>query len=212
MAGSKLIDFDRSRGERVAGTDEAGRGCLAGPIVAAGVVFDYDSISDQDLTVLASLNDSKKLSADRRCELFSEITRIASAVALISRSASYIDQFGLHRTNLHCLGTALDRVAGERGAVLLSDGYQPFGLDAPCEAVVKGDATSSAIAAASIIAKVSRDRYMQAVATRFPEYGFDQHVGYATGVHREAIAQYGPTAIHRRSFASTAYEQFELAA
>lgn len=211
MAGTALIDFDRGRGTRVAGTDEAGRGCLAGPIVAAGVAFDYDSIGSDDLSVLESLNDSKKLSADRREELFGEITRIASAVAVISRSATYIDQFGLHRTNLHCLGTALDRV-GRDGTVSLSDGYMPMGLNASCEAVVKGDATSAAIAAASIVAKVSRDRYMFSAAVRFPEYSFEKHVGYATPVHREAIIAHGPTEIHRRSFASTAYEQFQLVA
>lgn len=209
----KLIDFDRARGARVAGTDEAGRGCLAGPIVAAGVVFDYEAISKDDLSVLSALNDSKKLSAGRREELFGEITRIASAVALISRSAAYIDQFGLHRTNLHCLGTALERVRGvDEATALLSDGYMPFGVDAPCEAVVKGDSQSAAIAAASIIAKVSRDRFMRAAAERYPLYAFEQHVGYATPIHREAIAAHGPTPIHRMSFASTAYEQFQLAA
>lgn len=211
MAGSQLIEFDRARGARVAGTDEAGRGCLAGPIVSAGVAFDYDQINQADLSTLAQLNDSKKLSGDRRIELFDEILRIASAVALVSRSASYIDQFGLHRTNLHCLGTALSRV-NTPGTVLLSDGYMPFGLEEPCEAVVKGDATSTAIAAASIIAKVSRDRYMNEIAATYPEYGFDQHVGYATPVHRDAIIQHGPTPIHRRSFASPAYEQFQLVA
>lgn len=211
MAGSQLLDFDRARGARVAGTDEAGRGCLAGPIVAAGVAFDYSSLGDADLATLTDLNDSKKLSAGRRIELFDEILRIASSVALVSRSATYIDQFGLHRTNLHCLGTALERV-NRPGTVLLSDGYMPFGLDDPCEAVVKGDATSTAIAAASIIAKVSRDRYMNAIAETYPAYGFEQHVGYATPVHRDAIIEHGPTRIHRRSFASPAYEQFKLVA
>lgn len=211
MASSALLEFDRARGTRVAGADEAGRGCLAGPIVAAGVAFDYDTISDTDLSTLAALNDSKKLSADRREMLFVEITRIATCVALIARSATYIDQMGLHRTNLHCLGSALARV-NERGTVLLSDGYMPFGLEDPCEAVVKGDATSAAIAAASIIAKVSRDRYMNQIAAAYPDYGFDKHVGYATPVHRDAIIEFGPTPIHRRSFASTAYEQFQLVA
>lgn len=206
-----LLDFDRARGDRVAGTDEVGRGCLAGPIVAAGVLFDYSRMNESDLTVLASLNDSKKLSAPRREQLFGEITRAAESVAVIVRSAAYIDQYGLHRTNLHCLGTALDRVASPDD-VLLSDGYMPFGLEQPCEVVVKGDATSAAIAAASIIAKVSRDRFMREASERFPEFGFDQHVGYATATHREAIQQHGPTILHRRSFASSAYEQFQLVA
>jgi ribonuclease HII len=212
MAGKSLIEFDRLRGSRIAGADEAGRGCLAGPIVAAGVAFDYDGLSEADLTTLTALDDSKRLSADRRIELFSEITRIASAVALISRTAGYIDDHGLHRTNLHCLGSALDRVGGADHGVALSDGYMPLGFEGSCEAVVKGDSTSAAIAAASIIAKVSRDRYMWALAEQHPEYSFEQHVGYATPVHRDAIVKFGPTAFHRRSFSSSAYEQFQLVA
>jgi ribonuclease HII len=211
MAGSQLIEFDRARGARVAGTDEVGRGCLAGPIVAAAVAFEYDRLSAADLATLESMDDSKKLSADRREALFGEITRIASAVAVVSRSATYIDTFGLHRTNIHCLGTALSRVNTPE-TTLLSDGYMPFGIDDPCEVVVKGDATSAAIAAASIIAKVSRDRYMNRVSLEYPAYGFEQHVGYATPVHRDAIIEHGPTPIHRLSFASTAYEQFQLVA
>lgn len=211
MATSSLLDFDRLRGARVAGTDEVGRGCLAGPIVAAAVAFDYSAMGAADLETLGAFNDSKKLSSAKRESLFDEILRIASAVSVISRSAAYIDQFGLHRTNLHCLGSALDRIAAP-GTVFLSDGYMPFGMTDPCEAVVKGDATSAAIAAASIVAKVSRDRYMNAIAARYPEYSFEKHVGYATPVHREAIATHGPTPIHRRSFASSAYEQFQLVA
>lgn len=208
---SILIEFDRERSEQVSGADEVGRGCLAGPIVAAGVRFDYSKLGAADIRALSALNDSKKLSAARREQLFGDITRLASSVAVIMRSASYIDEHGLHRTNLHCLGTALARVAGD-GDVLLSDGYMPFGLDQPCEVVVKGDAHSAAIAAASIIAKVSRDRFMNHAAKRFPLFGFEQHVGYATAAHREAIQLNGPTALHRRSFASSAYEQFQLVA
>jgi ribonuclease HII len=208
---TSLLDFDRARGTLIAGTDEAGRGCLAGPIVAAGVLFDYSTMTESEISELSALNDSKKLSGPRREELFGVVTRLASAVALITRSASYIDEYGLHRTNLHCLGTALDRVA-RPGSALLSDGYMPFGLDQPCEAVVKGDATSAAIAGASIIAKVSRDRFMRGAAVNFPDYGFEQHVGYATTSHRDAIIEFGPTTLHRRSFASSAYEQFELVA
>jgi ribonuclease HII len=88
----------------------------------------------------------------------------------------------------------------------------PFGLDDPCEVVVKGDATSAAIAAASIVAKVSRDRFMRRAAEQYPQFGFEQHVGYATPSHRDAIVEFGPTPIHRQSFASTAYEQFKLVA
>jgi ribonuclease HII len=211
MGRTSLFEFDRTRGISVAGADEAGRGCLAGPIVAAGVRLDYDRLSDEDLEALSGVNDSKKLTAAKRESLFGEICRSASAVAVVVRSASYIDAYGLHRTNLHCLGTALTRVATP-DAALISDGYMPFGVDQPCEAVVKGDATSAAIAAASIVAKVSRDRFMSLASRDYPAYGFDQHVGYATASHREAIIEFGPTPLHRRSFASTAYEQFELVA
>jgi ribonuclease HII len=211
MGRTTLFEFDQSRGAVVAGADEAGRGCLAGPIVAAGVRLDYNRLAPADLEALSGVNDSKKLTAARREELFSEISRAASAVAVIVRSASYIDSHGLHRTNLHCLGTALSRVATAE-TVLVSDGYMPFGLDQDCEAVVKGDSASAAIAAASIVAKVSRDRFMSHAALEFPAYGFEQHVGYATPSHRDAIIEFGPTTLHRRSFASTAYEQFELVA
>jgi ribonuclease HII len=211
MGRTSLFDFDRARGVSVAGADEAGRGCLAGPIVAAGVRFDYDRLGELDLEALAGVNDSKKLTAARREELFAKISRAASSVSVIVRSASYIDAYGLHRTNLHCLGTALTRVAAPE-TVLVSDGYMPFGLDRECEAVVKGDSASAAIAAASIVAKVSRDRFMCVAARDYPSYGFDQHVGYATASHRDAIIEFGPTPLHRRSFASTAYEQYELVA
>lgn len=211
MTGSAMIDFDLSRGELVAGADEAGRGSLAGPIVAAGVCFDYASLSAEDLSVVGLLNDSKKLSGDRREELFGEVTRIARCVAVIVRSASYIDAFGLHRTNLHCLGTALARVAAPECA-LVSDGYMPSGLRRPCEAVVKGDAKSAAIAAASIVAKVSRDRFMRRAALIHRGWGFEEHVGYATPGHHAAIGALGLTSLHRRSFASVAYEQLPLIA
>jgi ribonuclease HII len=211
MATTALFDFDRERGSSVAGADEAGRGCLAGPIVAAGVRLDYDRMSELDLELLDGVDDSKKLTSERREELFIEITRVASAVAVIVRSAPYIDANGLHRTNLHCLGTALARVARPESS-LISDGYMPFGLQQPCEAIVKGDATSAAIAAASIVAKVSRDRFMRRVAGSYPSYGFDSHVGYSTPTHRDAIVEFGLTPLHRRSFASSAYQQTELAA
>lgn len=211
MPKSSLIDFDRSRGTIVAGADEAGRGCLAGPIVAAAVCIDYTSLDDSDLSVLSELDDSKKLSSTRRERLFAEITRVATNVAVVVRSAEYIDAFGLHRTNLHCLGTALHRSAPPN-AVLLSDGYMPFGVERPCDAVVKGDSKSAAIAAASIVAKVVRDRFMCRAAQVHVGWGFEDHVGYATPAHHAAIIALGLTPLHRRSFSSVAYEQLSLTA
>lgn len=206
-----MIEFDLERGDSVAGSDEAGRGCLAGPIVAAGVRFDYRAIARSDIEVLRAMNDSKKLSAQRRESLFGEVLRIAGSVSVIVRSSTYIDSYGLHRTNLHCLGTALHRVAVADSA-LISDGYMPFGLDRECEAVVKGDARSAAVAAASIVAKVSRDRIMRRAGEAYPGWGFEQHVGYATASHQAAIRELGITPLHRRSFASAAYEQLPLVA
>lgn len=211
MTDGPLIEFDLQRGNRVAGADEAGRGCLAGPIVVAAVCFDYSSLSGIDRQTLGQFNDSKKLTSDRRERLFGEVLRLASSVAVVSRSATYIDAFGLHRTNLHCLGTALARVASD-DCVLLSDGYMPSGLEQTCEAVVKGDAKSASIAAASIVAKVSRDRFMRRAALSYAGWGFEQHVGYATSVHHAAIVELGLTPLHRRSFASVAYEQLSLVA
>lgn len=211
MPATPLIDFDRTKGELVAGADEAGRGCLAGPIVAAGVCFDYAATDGTDLAVIAALNDSKRLTPQRREDLYGEITRIALAVAVVVRSAPYIDEFGLHRTNLHCLGTALSRVS-PAGCVLLSDGYMPLGIENGCEAVVKGDSKSAAIAAASIVAKVSRDRFMRRAAIAHEGWGFEDHVGYATPAHHDAIIALGLTPLHRRSFASVAYEQLALVA
>lgn len=207
--GSELVDFDLGHGSLVAGADEAGRGCLAGPIVAAGVRIDYDRLTADDRSVLAELDDSKKLTPDRREEMFNEITRLASAAAVIVRSSSYIDDFGLHRTNLHCLGTALARVS-RPGVVMFSDGYVPMGLREPCEALIRGDGTSATVAAASIVAKVSRDRFMHRIAPQYGDWGFEEHVGYSTPSHREAISRLGLTPFHRRSFASVAYEQLEL--
>ncbi|HEV7918564.1 MAG TPA: ribonuclease HII [Solirubrobacterales bacterium] len=206
-----LIDFDLAFGRSVAGADEAGRGCLAGPIVAAGVRFDYDKLSDRQIEMIGELNDSKKFDSERREELLVIVTECASSVALVVRSAPYIDAFGLHKTNLHCLGTALSRVHRPE-CTLLSDGYMPFGLREPCEPIVKGDATSAAIAAASIVAKVTRDRFMRRISADHPGWGFEQHVGYSTKPHRDAIVELGMSPLHRRSFASSAYEQLELVA
>lgn len=211
MSSRRLIDFDREFGPVVAGADEAGRGCLAGPIVAAGVRFDYARLTDTQLALIADLDDSKKCSTERREQLYSVVIACAASVSVISRSANYIDKFGLHRTNLHCLGNALSRVA-RANCKLLSDGYEPMGLRDECEAVVRGDGTSAAIAAASIVAKVSRDRYMRRIAEVHTGWGFEDHVGYSTPPHREAIVALGLSPLHRRSFASVAYEQLELVA
>ena len=157
----KLFKFDRALGARfVAGADEAGRGCLAGPLVAAAVLFDLKRIGPGEVRVLGALNDSKQQTAEGRAELFPVILRIATKVAIVSRCAPGIDARGLHKTNLAALRDALSQVACE-GCMCLSDGFpvRPLGYDQ--RAVVDGDAKSAAIAAASVIAKETRDRYMR---------------------------------------------------
>ena len=208
--GPKLFRHDRGLGARfVAGADEAGRGCLAGPLVAAAVLFDHERLRPADIRALSALNDSKRHSAAARAELYPLILRLATKVAVISRSAPGIDRRGLHVTNLAALRDALAAVAVE-GCICLSDGFAVADTGFPQRAVIKGDATSAAIAAASVIAKETRDRYMRRVDVRLPGWEFAQHVGYATPEHREAIGRLGVTPLHRLSFQSAAYQQLTL--
>lgn len=193
----------------MAGADEAGRGCLAGPLVAAAVLFDVEALGVRERRALAVLNDSKQHSAEIREELYPVVMRTAVRVAVVSRCARGIDERGLHKTNLAALREALMRVAVP-GAICLTDGFPvaDFGFDQ--RAVVGGDATSAAIAAASIVAKVSRDRFMHRADARHPGWEFAAHVGYSTPEHRDAIQRQGVSPLHRMSFASTAYQQLAL--
>jgi ribonuclease HII len=208
--GPKLFRHDRSLGVRyVAGADEAGRGCLAGPLVAAAVLFDQERLRPADIRALSALNDSKRQTPEARAEMYPVILRLATKVAVVSRCAPGIDRRGLHVTNLAALRDALVAVARE-GCVCLSDGFPLGSLGYPHRAVVGGDATSAAIAAASVIAKETRDRYMRRVDARHPGWEFAQHVGYATPEHRDAIERLGITPLHRLSFQSAAYQQLSL--
>ena len=204
-----MFAFDRALGARfVAGADEAGRGSLAGPLVAAAVLFDLDHIKPRDVRALGALNDSKQHTPETRAELFGVILRIATRVAIVSRCAPGIDARGLHVTNLAALRDALRRVWCD-GCIGLSDG---FSLGVPGHrAVVGGDARSAAIAAASVIAKETRDRYMRRADTVHPGFLFAQHVGYSTPEHRDAIERLGVSPLHRLSFQSAAYQQLRLA-
>jgi ribonuclease HII len=193
-----LFDYDRAHGRLVAGCDEAGRACFAGPLVAAAVLFDYDRL-DEDL--LAGLNDSKKLTPARREALYGPVLGCAARVAVVMRTSRSIDVHGLQRMNLDALHRSLVGVA-EPGCVLIADGdgckLPPVGAVEPLN-LVRGDSTSAAVAAASIVAKVTRDRLMSRAAERWPGYGFERHYGYGTRQHREAIARLGPCPLHRRS-------------
>jgi len=208
----RLFSFDRGLGTRlVAGADEAGRGCLAGPLVAAAVLIDYETLSHADRRALAGLHDSKQMSAEKRAELFPCVLRAAERVSVVVRCARGIDGRGLHVTNIEALSVALERLRPAGGATCLVDGFALRECVVPHQAVVEGDGKSAAIAAASVIAKVTRDRYMHRAGAEHPGWGFEEHVGYSTPEHREAIERIGISPLHRRSFQSVAYSQLELA-
>jgi ribonuclease HII len=209
-SGRRLFAYDRALGARfVAGADEAGRGCLAGPLVAAAVLFDYERIGLADLRALTALNDSKQHTEEGREELYPRVLRIATKVAVTSRCVRGIDERGLHVTNLAALSDTLRRVAVD-GCLCLSDGFPVPATGFEQRPVVGGDATSAAIAAASVIAKVTRDRFMHRMEARYPGWEFAAHVGYSTPEHRAAIEKLGVSPLHRMSFQSMAYQQLAL--
>jgi ribonuclease HII len=193
----------------VAGADEAGRGCLAGPLVAAAVLLDLERVGPREVRTLRGLNDSKQQTPQGRAELFPAILRVAAKVAIVSRCAPGIDARGLHVTNLAALRDALARVACP-GCLCLTDGFPVASTGFEQRAVIGGDAKSAAIAAASVIAKETRDRYMRRADSAHPGWEFAQHVGYATPEHREAIERLGVSPLHRLSFQSAAYQQLAL--
>lgn len=195
----------------VAGADEAGRGCLAGPLVAAAVLIDYEALSNSDRRALAGLHDSKQMKPERREELFPAVLRAAARTSVVVRCVRGIDSRGLHVTNIEALAVALERLTPSDSTTCLVDGFSLRDCSVPHRAVIEGDGTSAAIAAASVIAKVTRDRYMHRAADKHPHWGFDEHVGYSTPEHRAAIERVGISPLHRRSFQSVAYSQLELA-
>jgi ribonuclease HII len=208
--GRKLLNFDRSLGTRfVAGADEAGRGCLAGPLVVAAVLLDMERLGPAQARALGTLNDSKQQTPEGRAALYPVILSLAARVAIVSRCAPGIDARGLHKTNLAALRQALEAVACD-GCICLSDGFAIAGLRHQSRAVIGGDAKSAAIAAASVIAKETRDRYMRRADAAHPGWEFAQHVGYSTPEHRDAIERMGLSPLHRLSFQSIAYQQLAL--
>ena len=176
----------------VAGADEAGRGACAGPLVAAAVVLDPNR-------PIKGLDDSKALTARTRERLFEEIHAKAVAVACVSVEADECDRLGMHQADLHGLRRAVARLA-VTPAFVLTDGFPVDGLPAPGLAIWKGDKVAACVSAASIIAKVTRDRIMTDLDPVYPEYGFAIHKGYCTTVHQAALDRVGPCEIHRRRF------------
>ena len=191
------LSFERrhwTAGRRfVAGLDEAGRGCLAGPVVAAAVVLPPDA-------ALPGLNDSKRLSPERREAMLARVYAEALAVGVGHCSPEEIDRMNILRAALEAMRRAVADLALPPDVVLV-DGNQPLDA-APCpqETIVKGDVYSLSIAAASVVAKVTRDRLMVMLDRDYPHYGWAQHKGYPTAVHYAALAAHGPSPHHRRSF------------
>ena len=178
--------------EIVAGVDEVGRGPLAGPVVTAAVIID-DSF---DLT---DVNDSKKLSASRRQELYPLILKEAVSVAIGLKSPQVIDEINIYEADRLAMAEAVKNLDVKPDALLVDAMQVPVQL--PQVRLIKGDAKSNSIAAASIVAKVFRDNLMADYAKIYPEYHFDENAGYGTQAHLQALAKYGPTPIHRKTFA-----------
>lgn len=195
----------------MAGADEAGRGSLAGPLVAAAVMFDLERLTLSERRALSRLNDSKQQTEAGREELYPLVLRAAAKSCVVTRCVRGIDSRGLHVTNLAALKQSLQRVACPE-AICLVDGFRVKDLGYDQEAVVDGDCRSAAIAAASVLAKVTRDRYMRRAAERHPGWEFESNVGYSTPEHRAAIVERGISPIHRLSFASIAYTQLAFGA
>lgn len=182
----------------IAGVDEAGRGPCAGPLVIAAVILEDPSVPE-----LSGVRDSKEFSVPRREILFDVIMNIAQSVSVIIVPPTEIDQRGVHVANLDGMRRAVNALDIEP-AYVLTDGYPIEGLAIPNIAVWKGDQVVTSISAASIIAKVTRDRIMIDLDRIYPEYGFAQHKGYITAKHTAALSQYGPCIEHRKSFSNIA--------
>lgn len=176
----------------VCGVDEAGRGPLAGPVYAAAVVLKKGQ-------TIEGVNDSKKLSEKKREELFDKIVSECSAFSVGRASEREIDEINILQATFLAMKRAVDGLS-IKPDIALVDGNQIPPLDCAVKTVIKGDAKSESIAAASIIAKVSRDRYMKEMAAKYPEYQFEKHKGYGTKLHYEMIEKYGICEIHRKSF------------
>ncbi len=202
------LDLDRYERElraqgfsRIAGADEAGRGALAGPLVAAAVIlpegFDLDGV-----------NDSKVLTPAQRETAYERIVRDAVAWSVCRCTPTRIDRRGLHKTNVWLLRRCVTTLSVTPDYVL-TDGFPVKRLTIPILSVKKGDAVTGSIAAASIVAKVTRDRMMDRYHRRFPAYGFDHNRGYGTKEHRDAIRRHGPSPIHRYSFKGLATDYYD---
>jgi len=194
----------------VAGVDEAGRGPLAGPVVAAAVIFEKKFLEAEADRSLAGLDDSKKLPAARR-EFFHALLAACphARIGVASASVAEIDSLNILRATHLAMARAVAQLAPPPDLALV-DGLPVKGLPVPHRAIVGGDGASLSIAAASVMAKVTRDRRMTELAEEFPAYGFERHKGYGTAAHLDALRRHGPCPAHRKSFAPVAQLTLEL--
>jgi ribonuclease HII len=183
---------------RIAGVDEAGRGACAGPLVVAAVI-----LRDLNSPALEQVRDSKELTPKKRDTLFDGIIEESLSYSVIEIPPAEIDLIGLHRANLEGMRRAIGALSTNPNYIL-TDGYEIEGLPAPSLAVWKGDQVALSISAASILAKVYRDRVMQDLDSKYPEYGFAAHKGYVTRIHQASLKKYGVSPVHRRSYANIA--------
>lgn len=193
MSESDLDLFAPEQFSRIAGVDEVGRGCLAGPVVVAAVILDPNR-------PIKGLRDSKKLSAKKRDELAQEIKEKALAWSVAAMGPEVIDKINILQATLEAMKAAVEKLPVEPDFVQV-DGNKLPKWKWLSEAIVKGDDKVEWISAASIIAKTTRDAYMCKIAKLYPQYGFEHHVGYGTAEHLKALKAYGPTPIHRKTFA-----------
>ncbi len=191
----ELFDFDselRTEYPILCGVDEAGRGPLAGDVYAAAVVLNNSVLIDY-------LNDSKKISEKRRELLFDEIIEKADAYCIATASVAEIDELNILQATMLAMKRAVEGL-GIKPDMALIDGNRMPELDCPADNVIKGDAKSASISAASVLAKVARDRYMRGIAEKYPQYCFEQHKGYGTKLHCDMLKQYGASDVHRKTF------------
>jgi ribonuclease HII len=182
----------------IAGVDEAGRGACAGPLVIASVV-----LNDPFAQELSDVRDSKEISENKRESVFELIYKVAASISVVIVPASEVDSRGVHAANLDGMRRAIQGLSVEP-AYVLTDGYAIEGLGVPNLAVWKGDQVVVSISAASVVAKVTRDRIMRELDQEFPQYGFAGHKGYITAAHTKALNDHGPCTQHRTSFANIA--------
>lgn len=191
----ELFDYDseiRKEFPVICGVDEAGRGPLAGDVYAAAVIL-------SDGVLIDYLNDSKKVSEKRREKLYDEIIQKADAYCIATASVAEIDSLNILQATMLAMKRAVDGL-GVKPDLALIDGNKTPDLDCESRFVIKGDATSASISAASVLAKVARDRYMKGLAVKYPEYCFEKHKGYGTKLHYQMLEKYGISDVHRRTF------------